>query len=80
MPSRRPNYRGERSHGSFLGKLKDYIISGDGLRNETLRQLSESYEVDQSEKSIEEIEQMVQAALNGKNFEEVVRTAYETIE
>jgi len=53
MPKKRPDYRKDRDHSSFLTKLGDYMGSVDEMEDRVRGALAESFEVVEDELTVQ---------------------------
>lgn len=81
MPARRPDYRKDREHTSFLGQLSDFMPSQAEFQEELLEELKSHFEVDTSIRSVNEfltlVEEIRAGSGAGKELDQLCRTAYE---
>ena len=78
MPSKRPEYRGDREHTAFLGKVRDYLPTVGEFEARIEDQLREKFEVTVYDYGM--LMSSVKTLLGETQVEHVVRTKVESIE
>jgi lipoate-protein ligase A len=77
MPSKRPDYRGDRDHNDFLTRLCLHIPSREAFLELLVSQLSEKFDLEHV--SHEDFASVIVQACDGRPIDELARTSYETI-
>lgn len=78
MPSKKPDYRGDRDHTAFLTKLKHYIDTQEDFYNKVISTLSESFVIDVVDPAA--LRPHVEQILNGRDIHTLSRSKLERIE
>jgi len=77
MPSKRPEYRGDRSHDDFLTRLCLHIPSRESFLERLEAELSDKFDLKYV--SQEDLAVLVADACGGKPVDELARTRYEDV-
>jgi hypothetical protein len=78
MPKKRPAYRADRDHLSFLGKIKDYIPTVDEFELQLCQQLENKFDVKMHTPA--ELSRITQGLMQGVDVKDVIRTKLESVE
>jgi hypothetical protein len=78
MPRKRPEYRGDREHTAFLGKLRNYLPTVEDFEARIEDQLREKFEVTVFDYGM--LMSSVKTLLGETQLEQVARTKVESIE
>lgn len=74
MPAKRPDYRKDREHSSFLGTLGGHIPTDTELHKYLLNELSNHFVIEQIE--LDNFAGILDAATGDKTIEMLARTKY----
>jgi len=80
QPKKRPEYRGERDHETFLARLKDHLDSLTDLQNGIIVSLGSVFDLEEAEPEVcfQRFQQLLSAQQKeqGKSIDEIIKTVY----